>query len=78
MNIVSTFENGWKLISIEYGEQSPLENHGAFELGSDDENKAIYASETMIRTYGTDSVIAACTGYAAKRNKGVNDNDLSS
>ena len=60
---------GWTLNVLQYGESSPLENHGAFELGSDDTNKEIWASETMLRTYGQRSVETACIAYANNRNK---------
>ena len=58
---------GWTLNVLEYGEASPLENHGAFEIGSDDENRALWTSETMKRTYGQRSVETACIAYANKR-----------
>ena len=58
----------WTLNVLEYGEASPLENHGAFELGSDDTNREIWAYETMLRTYGQRSVETACIAYANKRN----------
>ena len=59
---------GWTLNVLEYGEASPLANHGAFELGSDDGSKSIWTSETMMRTYGQLSVETACIAYANKRN----------
>ena len=58
-----SIEKGWNLYILEYGEQSPMENHGAFELAADDENKAIFGSAAMIRTYGLDSIVAACRSY---------------
>lgn len=60
---------GWTLNVLSYGEESPLENHHAFELGSDDENREIWASEITIRTYGLDPIRNACIAYANKRNK---------
>jgi hypothetical protein len=59
-------EKGWNLAILEYGEQSPLENHGAFELGSDDENKLIYGSAALVRSMGLNSIVAACRGYVNK------------
>ena len=63
---VEPIEKSWNLCILEYGEASPLENHGFMELGADDENKRIYGTEIMIRTYGLDSIIAACRGYVNK------------
>ena len=52
-----------RLIAIEYGETSPLENHKSMELAVDSENREFYVHEIMLVTYGTDSVIKACKGY---------------
>lgn len=59
---------GWALNILDFGEPSPLESH-AFELAADDEGKAFYLGAAMTRTYGLDSVKAACIAYArsAKR-----------
>ena len=69
MQTIKLDSTGWTLNVLAYGEQSPLEKHGAFELGSDDEAHSIWASETMVRTYGTASVKTACIAYANKRNR---------
>ena len=60
-------EKGWSLRVLQYGEDSPLENHGALELGADDENKLIYGSETFIRAMGMNSIMAACRSYVNKK-----------
>ena len=60
-------EKGWNLCILAYGEESPLENHGAFELGADDENKCIYSAEVWVRTMGTNSILAACRGYVNRK-----------
>ena len=69
MNTLKIDSTGWTLNVLAYGEQSPLENHKAFELGADDYNHAIWASEVTIRTYGLNSIMTACIAYANKRNK---------
>lgn len=61
--ITENIEKNWTLCILEYGESSPLKNHGAFELGADDENKRIYGSETLIRTMGLNPIVSACRGY---------------
>ena len=58
---------GWSLVILEYGEPTPLEDHHAFELGADDENKTIYARDMLVRTMGLNSIKTACIGYANKR-----------
>lgn len=68
MNTIKLDSTGWTLNVLEYGEPSPLENHGAFEIGSDDDSRELWASISMIRTYGLDSVKTACIAYANKRN----------
>ena len=60
---------GWTLNILAYGEASPLGDHHAFELGADDANKAIWAGEVTIRTYGLDPIRNACIAYAIKRSK---------
>lgn len=65
MNIIE-IEKGWKLCALEYGEESPMENHGFMELAADNDNKRIYGTEAMIRTYGLDSILASCRGYVNK------------
>jgi len=59
---------GWTLNILPYGAESPLENHHSFELGADDENREIWASEIIVRLYGTRSIETACIAYANKRN----------
>jgi len=60
---------GWTLNILAYGESTPLENHHAFELGSDDDAREIWAHEMLVRTMGTRSIETACIAYANKRNK---------
>jgi hypothetical protein len=67
MDVIETLEHGYKVIALAWGEESPLENHAAFEVGVDVENRAFYVSEGMLRTYGTTSVFNACRGYVNKR-----------
>ena len=51
------------LFAIEYGEQSPLANHGSMEVAVDTETGHFFIHEVMLVTYGTDSVIKACESY---------------
>lgn len=67
MTRIKLDNTGWTLNVLAYGEPSPLENHHAFELGSDDESHSIWGSETLVRTYGLRSVKTACIAYANKR-----------
>ena len=67
MQTVKLDSTGWTLNILAYGEPSPLENHKAFELGADDQNREIWAGEVMVRTYGLRSVETACIAYANKR-----------
>ena len=60
-------EKGWNLCVLQHGEESPLENHGAFELGADDDNKRIYSAAVWVRTMGLNSILAACRGYVNRR-----------
>jgi hypothetical protein len=64
MTPIKLDSTGWTLNILEYGEQSPLANHGAFEIGSDDDNKELWTSATVVRTYGLRSVETACIAYA--------------
>lgn len=67
MQSIQLDTTGWRLNILDYGEPSPLENHGAFELGADDENREIWAARAMVQTYGLRSVETACVAYANKR-----------
>ncbi len=60
---IMPLKKDWTLCVIEAGESSPMENHGFMELAADDENKRIFASETLVRAYGTRSVKQACLKY---------------
>lgn len=60
---IESIEKNWNLCILEYGEESPMQNHGAMELAADDENKRIYAAALMVSTYGLNSILAACRGY---------------
>ena len=56
-------KNGYKLVFIPIGKESPMENHKGGELAVDEENKIIYGWELFAVTYGTDSIIKACEAY---------------
>ena len=60
---IAELKNGFSVIVLEYGEKSPLENHGSFEIGADESGRAFYVHEIIARTYGTDSIISACARY---------------
>ena len=56
---------GWHLCILKYGEPSPMEDHGPMELGADDATKRIFAHETLVVFYGTESVLKSCREYIA-------------
>lgn len=66
---IEPIEREWDLCILEYGEASPLENHGAFELAADNAGKRIYGSAVFIHAMGLDSILAACRGYVDKYNQ---------
>ena len=49
---------------IEHFEDSPMADHGFMEIASDEETGSFFIHETMLRTYGTESVIKSCKGIA--------------
>ena len=63
---IESIEKDWNLCILEYGETSPLENHGAFELAVDNTGHRIYGSEVFIRAMGMDSILSACRSYMHK------------
>ena len=63
MQTLTTFKNGYNLVVIEYGERSPMADHGAMEIAVDDAHKRFYVHALLLHTYGLDSVQASCERY---------------
>ena len=63
MQTLTTFKNGYNLVVIEYGERSPMADHGAMEIAADDVRKRFYVHALLLHTYGLDSVQASCERY---------------
>ena len=55
--------NGYTLLVIEYGENSPMDNHLGGEVAVDEANKTMYVHETFMVTYGADSIVKSCNSY---------------
>ena len=62
-------EQNWKLCILSYGEESPLEDHHAFELAADNDAREVWAAAVLVRTYGLDSILAACRRYIHHQKK---------
>ena len=48
------------------GEDSPMENHGKFEIASDNKNKRYYVYDVLVRTTGKRSIDEICLIYIDK------------
>lgn len=63
MDIIGKTKNGYKVVAINPGEQSPMKNHRGGEIAVDEESKTMFAWGVFVALYGTDSVMRACNSY---------------
>lgn len=63
MHKVKEFPNGYKLVALEYGDESPMQGHLGGEMVVDEKSKTIFGWDTFIVVYGLDSVVKACNDY---------------
>ena len=61
--LMPALPNGYSINVIEYGEQSPMEDHKGGEIAADDNLHAFYVYEVTVVANGADSIIKACNQY---------------
>lgn len=55
--------NGYTLVVIKPGTESPMQGHEGGEIAVDEEKKIMYAWEVFVVTYGLNSILKACESY---------------
>lgn len=65
MTNLTLLPDNWRLVAIDPGEPSPMENHLGGEIAVDEESKTFFAWHVFIVCYGLDSILASCRTYIA-------------
>lgn len=71
MKTVSNFKNrdGWILVALQYGDQSPMAYHHYGEVAANDAARVFYVHELLILVNGAESVCKACAAYLDAKNQ---------
>jgi len=58
-----TLPNGYTLVAIPPGHESPMEQHEGGDIAVDDDHRIMYVWEVFLVLYGAQSIVTACLQY---------------
>jgi hypothetical protein len=63
MKLIGTTNHGFKVLALDAGEASPMQNHRGGEIAVDELTGTMYAWGIFVVAYGMDSIMKACNSY---------------
>jgi hypothetical protein len=65
MQTIGETRYGYKVVALDAGEASPMQNHKGGEIAVDEQGKVMYAWGVFVALYGTGSIMEAAEKYKA-------------